>query len=163
MDNEIMKASLRKGFSYGTTSGVITSLGLLIGLYSTTSSKTVILAGLLTIAFADALSDGLGIHVSEESENRFSVRSIWESTFATVFAKMSLGLSFVIPILLFPLEIAILIAFGWGLLVLIILSYKIAIQNKKSVFSFLFKHLALAVFVIIGSYVIGHLIGVFVK
>jgi len=31
----------------------------------------------LTIAIADAFSDALGIHVSEESENRHTHREIW--------------------------------------------------------------------------------------
>ena len=158
-----MKASLKKGLSYGITSGVITSLGLLIGLFSTTNSKTIILVGLLTIAFADALSDGLGIHVSEESENCYSPRNIWEATLATVFAKMTLGLSFVIPILFLPLGIAICVDFAWGLLVLILLSYKIAKQNKEKISSVIFEHTALAIFVIVGSFIIGKIISFYIK
>jgi len=64
-----MKDSLRTGVSFGLTSAVITTLGLMVGLQSGTHSKIVVLAGILTIAIADAFSDALGIHVSEEAES----------------------------------------------------------------------------------------------
>ncbi|MDD3035549.1 MAG: hypothetical protein PHO93_01385 [Candidatus Saccharimonadaceae bacterium] len=156
-----MKVSLKKGLSYGTTSGVITSLGLLIGLFSSNSSSGVILAGLFTIAFADALSDGLGIHISEESEGRFSKKEIWEATVSTVVAKMALGLSFVLPIIFLPLLPAIITNISWGLIVLISLSYIIAKQNKEKVISVLSEHVGLAIFVVIGSFAIGKLINLY--
>lgn len=158
-----MKTSIKKGFSYGTTSGVITSLGLLIGLYASSASKVVILAGLLTIAFADAFSDGLGIHISEESEGRLSHRDIWEATIATVVSKMALGLSFIIAIMLLPLKMAVIIDFIWGFLALIVLSYLIAKQNKDKPMSVIFEHVGLAVFVVVGSYLIGELISKFIR
>ena len=71
-----MNTSLKKGFSYGTTSEIITTLGLLIGLSSSTNSKGIILTGILIIAFADAFSDGLGMLVSEESENKYTILQI---------------------------------------------------------------------------------------
>lgn len=158
LDNKVMKVSFKKGLSYGTTSGVITSLGLLIGLYSSASPKSVILAGLLTIAFADAFSDGLGIRMSEESEDRFSNRSIWEATISTIVAKMVLGLSFVIPIIIFDITNGVLFDILWGILVLTGLSYLIAKQNKEKIYLSLFKHMSLVVFVIIGSFTIGKII-----
>jgi putative Mn2+ efflux pump MntP len=57
-----MKDWLRTGISFGFTSAVVSILGLMVGLYCGTSSKTVILAGVLIIAIADASSDALGIH-----------------------------------------------------------------------------------------------------
>jgi hypothetical protein len=50
------------------TSGVITTLGLIVGLNSGTASKEIIIAGVLTIAIADSLSDALGMHISQEAE-----------------------------------------------------------------------------------------------
>ena len=54
-----MKDSLRTGISFGLTSAVITTLGLMVGLHSGTGSKLVVLGGILTIAIADAFSDAL--------------------------------------------------------------------------------------------------------
>ena len=65
-----MNHSIKTGFSFGLTSGIITTLGLIVGLNSGTGSKLVVLGGILTIAIADAFSDALGIHISEESENK---------------------------------------------------------------------------------------------
>ena len=62
-----MKHSLKVGFSFGLTSGIITTLGLMVGLNYGTSSKLAVIGGILTIAIADASSDALGIHISEES------------------------------------------------------------------------------------------------
>ena len=46
-----MKDSLRTGVSFGLTSAVITTLGLMIGLHSGTHSRIVVLSGILTIPF----------------------------------------------------------------------------------------------------------------
>ena len=65
-----MKISIRKGLGFGLTSGVITTLGLLVGLNAGTHSKKIVLGGILLIAIADALSDALGIHISEEAGSK---------------------------------------------------------------------------------------------
>ena len=47
-----MRLSLKIGFSFGLTSGVITTLGLMVGLHSGTNSKLAVMGGILTIAIA---------------------------------------------------------------------------------------------------------------
>ncbi|MCR4290314.1 MAG: hypothetical protein NUV86_08670, partial [Candidatus Scalindua sp.] len=64
-----MKESLKTGIIFGLTSGTITTLGLMIGLYSGTNSRCIVIGGILTIAVADSLSDALGIHISEEANH----------------------------------------------------------------------------------------------
>jgi len=66
--------TLRVRFSFGLTSGVITTLRLMMGLYSGTHSRLTVIAGILTIALADSLFDAAGIHLSEESENVIYLR-----------------------------------------------------------------------------------------
>jgi hypothetical protein len=56
-----MKIQVRKGVSFGLTSGVITTLGLIVGLHSGTHSKIAVISGIPTIAIADAMSDALGM------------------------------------------------------------------------------------------------------
>ena len=81
-----MKISIRKGVGFGLTSGIITTLGLIVGLNAGTHSKIVVIAGILTIAIADAFSDSMGIHISEESGHKNkSSKEIWESTISTFF------------------------------------------------------------------------------
>jgi len=64
-----MKESLRTGISFGLTSVTITTLGLMIGLYSGTNSRGIVIGGILTIAIAHPLSDALGIHVYQVVEH----------------------------------------------------------------------------------------------
>ena len=81
----MLKHSLTVGFSFGMTSGIITTLGLMVGLNAGTQSKLAVIGGILTIAIADAFSDALGIHISEESEGRHTHKQIWAATLATFF------------------------------------------------------------------------------
>src|SRR3989339_2224212 len=94
---EKMDSSLRTGITFGLTSAIITTLGLMVGLHSGTHSKNVVLAGILTIAIADAFSDALGIHISKEAENTYTVNHIWAATISTFFAKFLFAMTFVVP------------------------------------------------------------------
>jgi len=96
-----MDYSLLKGVSFGLTSGIITTLGLIIGLHSFSGSKLIILGGIITIAVADAFSDALGIHISEESQNKHSAKEIWKATIATFLTKFFFALTFAVPVIFF--------------------------------------------------------------
>lgn len=65
-----MKRSIKKGLGFGLTSGVITTLGMMVGLNASTKSELAVIGGIIAIAIADAFSDAAGIHVAEEAENR---------------------------------------------------------------------------------------------
>jgi VIT1/CCC1 family predicted Fe2+/Mn2+ transporter len=151
----IKNDSLRIGVSFGITSAIITTLGLMVGLNSGTGSKMVVLGGILTIAIADAFSDALGIHITEESEGKHSLKEIWQSTIFTFLAKFIFALTFVIPVLLFTLSTAVIINIVWGLLVLGIISFKIAKDQKKSPFKMVSEHLVIAVLVILITNYLG--------
>lgn len=154
-----LKNSVRKGFGFGLTSGIITTLGLMIGLHAGTNSRLAVLGGILTIAFADALSDALGIHISEESVKKGKKeKGIWESTFATFFSKVIFALSFLIPVLLFPLKTAILVSIFWGLLLITLFSYNIAKREGNKPLYVIGEHLIITVAVILISRGIGLLI-----
>jgi len=86
-----MKHSIKVGFSFGLASGIVTTLGLMVGLNSSTNSKLAVVGGILTIAIADALSDAMGIHVTEEVQNKYSEKEIWESTFTTFLFSLLLA------------------------------------------------------------------------
>jgi VIT1/CCC1 family predicted Fe2+/Mn2+ transporter len=150
-----MDHSTKVGFSFGLTSGVITTLGLMVGLNSGTHSKLVVLGGILTIAIADAFSDALGIHVSEESEGKHTSKEVWTSTLSCFFSKFFFALTFVIPILLFDLATAVIISICWGLLALGVLSYKLAKNQKKEPLGVITEHIIIAVLVIITTHLVG--------
>lgn len=156
-----MKHSLKTGFSFGLTSGIITTLGLMVGLHSGTHSKIVVIGGILVIAIADALSDAMGIHISEESENKHSIREIWESTISTFLSKFVFALTFVIPILLFPLNTAIIISVIWGLSVITIFSWYIARGEGAKTYKVVSEHLFIAILVIIATHYVGKWVATF--
>lgn len=156
-----MNHSKRKGFSFGLTSGIITTLGLIVGLHSSTHSIVVIIGGILIIAVADAMSDALGIHISEESEKHHTHKEIWEATLATFFSKLIFSLTFLIPILVFSLSIAIIISIIWGLALIIIFSYYLAKQKNVKPYPIIFEHLLIAIFVIIATHFIGDYVASF--
>lgn len=146
---------MRVGFSFGLTSGVITTLGLLVGLSRGTSSRTAVLAGILTIAVADALSDAMGIHVSEEGEGVHTGREVWTSTLATFVSKLAVALTFAVPVLLLPLGTATVAAVVWGAALLAILSVVTARDQGVSPPRLVVEHLGLALLVVAGSYLVG--------
>jgi VIT1/CCC1 family predicted Fe2+/Mn2+ transporter len=150
-----MKDSLRTGISFGLTSAVITTLGLMVGLHSGTGSKTVVLGGVFTIAIADAFSDALGIHVSEESENIHTTLQIWIATIATFMAKFIFALSFVVPVFLLPLTTAIIVSLVWGVSILTVLSYFIAKAQGERPWKIVSEHVLIAIVVIAITHWVG--------
>ncbi|MCW3129290.1 MAG: hypothetical protein N2V75_04220 [Methanophagales archaeon] len=150
-----MKHSLILGFSFGLTSGIITTLGLMVGLHSGTHSKLVVIGGVLTIAIADAFSDALGIHISEESENKRTTKEIWESTIATFLSKFVFALAFIVPVLLFQLTTAIIVSVVWGLFLLGFFSFYIAKGQKVNPWKVVIEHLVIALVVIIMTHYAG--------
>jgi len=156
-----MRASLKKGFSFGLTSGVITTLGLIVGLNSGTRSSTLVIGGILIIAIADGMSDALGIHVSEESENKHSTKEIWESTISTFLSKFFFALTFTIPFLLFQLTSAIIVSIIWGLSIMTIFNYYLAKQQKEKPYKVILEHLLIAMIVIMITNYLGVLVASF--
>jgi len=151
-----MRHSIKVGFSFGITSAIITTLGLIVGLNSGTHSKLVVIGGILMIAVADAFSDALGIHISEESENKHTEKQIWESTFSTFFFKFIFALSFVVPFFIFNLRIGVIISIVWGILLLGFFSFYIAKKQKKvKPWKIILEHLVIAVLVIIITHYVG--------
>ena len=149
-----MKLSLKTGISFGLTSGIITTLGLIVGLHAGTQSKIAVMGGIVTIAVADAFSDALGIHISQEAQNKFSITSIWESTLATFGSKLLFALTFIVPMTLLPLNLAIIISIVWGLLILGIFSYIMARQHRHP-WSVVSEHLIIALIVIFITHYLG--------
>jgi len=154
----MLKNSLKTGISFGLTSGIITTLGLMIGLGSGTNSKIAVIGGILTIAIADAFSDALGIHISEEFENQHTTKEVWISTIYTFLSKFIFAMSFVIPVLLFQLQTAIIISIIWGLLLLCSFSFYISKEQKVNPLKVVGEHLIIALLVIIITHYVGDLI-----
>ena len=155
-----MKNSAFKGFCFGLTSGIITTLGMIVGLHSGTGSKLVVLGGVLSIAIADSFSDALGIHVSEESDHSKTEKEVWTATLSTFLSKLAFSSTFIIPILLLSLETAMFVSIAWGLSILGILSYFIAKSQKTSPLLVVSEHLFIATVVIVVTHFVGEWVAV---
>lgn len=158
-----MKSSAKKGFGFGLVSGIITTLGLMVGLHAGTHSTLAVIAGILVIAIADAFSDALGVHISEEFASLHTQKQIWISTISTFVAKMLFALTFIIPVLLFSLPTAIIVSIIWGLLLIALFSFHIAKQQNTNPAKVIIEHVGLTIMVIIVTHYIGDLVAIFCK
>ncbi|MDH5770573.1 MAG: hypothetical protein OEZ25_04720 [Candidatus Bathyarchaeota archaeon] len=157
-----MKDSLRKGFGFGLTSGIITTLGMIVGLHSSTHSKIVVIGGILVIAVADAFSDAIGIHLSEEFEGKHSTKEIWESTLSTFATKLVFALTFILPVWFLQLFTAIIVSVVWGLCIITIFSFYLAKQQRANPYRIILEHLIIAILVIALTHQIGDWISIFI-
>ena len=149
-----MQSAIRKGFGFGLTSGIITTLGMMIGLNQGTHSVSVIVAGIAVIAITDALSDSFAIFMADEAE-RNSEKSKWEETISTFISKFSVGVLFALPFFFLEINQAIILSVAFGLILISILTYFIAKAEKRPVAKIMLGHLLVAIVVIIVSGLVG--------
>lgn len=149
----------RTGIFFGATSGVITTVGLLTGLNAGTNSLAAVLGGILVIAVADAMSDALGIHLSEEADPGKPHSQVWAATIFTFLTKFIFASSFAIPLLLLPLQQAVVVSIVWGMTVISILSYFLAKAQRERPLPIILEHLGIALAVVLLSHLIGAWVG----
>lgn len=145
----------RTGLFFGATSGVITTIGLIVGLNSGTRSVIAVLGGILVIAVADAMSDALGIHLAEESDPATDHGHVWAATIMTFLTKFVFSISFAVPLLLLSLGPAVIASVLWGLFVIVVLSYFLARSQDESPVLIIGEHLGIAIIVVVVSHYIG--------
>jgi len=158
-----MRKSLKVGMGFGLASATITTLGLMIGLESSTGSRIAVLGGIMTIAIADAFSDALGVHIAKESEGNFTHHEVWQATWATFLFKAIFASTFLIPVILLPLAPAIIVAIAWGFFILFIQSYLLARSENKKIWPIVSEHLLIAILVIVITHYLGHLVSLVLK
>lgn len=156
-----METSVRKGFSFGLTSGIITTLGLMVGLHSSTHSRIAVIGGILAIAIADAFSDAIGMHISEESEKKRKPKEIWLATLSTFLSKLIFASTFILPVLIFELQEAILVSVCWGLSLIASFSFYIAKQQRTRPLPVIFEHLLITIIVVMITHYVGDLLSSF--
>lgn len=149
----------RTGLFFGATSGVITTIGLIVGLNSGTKSITAVLGGILVIAVADAMSDALGIHLAEEADPNTTHGHVWSATIMTFITKFVFSISFAVPLLLLPLASAVIASVVWGILVIVVLSYFLARSQGASPWATIAEHVGIAMLVVVLSHYIGVWVG----
>lgn len=144
-------------FSFGATSSITTSLSLIVGLDSTAHPKVTIISALAVLAIADNISDSLGIHIYRESEKAHQT-SLY--TFTNFFTRLVLTSIFAAIVLFLPNPVMVPVTIALGMIVLSVLSYGIAVDQKINPVKEILKHLCIAVIAIIVSHFVGEFIRV---
>lgn len=96
------------GKMFGLTSGTVTTLGLIIGLYKSTKNVAIIIVGILSIALSDSFSDGLGFYYSQLVDH--DPTGALNSGLTTFLFKLLIALSFIIPFMIFNIDLAVIVA-----------------------------------------------------
>ena len=149
----------RTGLFFGATSGVITTLGLMVGLQSGTGSLAAVFGGVIVIAISDAMSDAMGIHLAQESDPESTRAHIWAATLSTFASKFVVAISFALPLLWLPLEQAVAVGVAWGLIIVTAMSYFLARLQQASVWAAVSEH----VFIALAVVAISHYVGVWTR
>ena len=149
------KDHITSGIGFGLTSSIITTVGLMVGLFSGTHLRIAVIGGVITIAIVDALSDAFAMHISQESTGNESARDIWASTFSTLAAKFFFAIIFLIPVLLLDLQTAIIVSIAFGLFLIIAFSIWIAKSQNENPAKVVAEHLFIAIAVIVFAYLAG--------
>lgn len=149
---------LWKGIGFGLTSGVITTLGVVVGLHSGTQSRIAVLVGIVVVALADAFSDAMGIHVSEEAEHEHTAREQWESAFFTFMSKLFVALSFTIPVTLLDLNTAMFVSVAWGLILIAAFSISLARSQGHDPYRVTAEHAVITLLVVLLAHYLGDVI-----
>lgn len=155
MKRLINNKGARTGIFFGATSGVITTIGLIVGLHAGTQSLVAVLGGILVVAVADAMSDAMGIHLAQEADPDSTHDHVWAATIWTFATKLVVALTFALPLLWLPLQTAVIVSVSWGLLVITLLSAYLAHVQQVGALSVITEHLTIAIVVVTVSYLIG--------
>lgn len=158
-----MRESLKAGLNFGMTSGVITTLGLMVGLHSGTRSQLAVIGGIVTIAVADSLSDAMGVHVSKEAEAVYGPREIWLATGATFLTKFVIASTFVVPVLLLDLDAALVAGVAWGAGLIALLSWILARSQGVDPKWVILEHLTVGAAVVVLTHVFGEWVGTYFR
>jgi len=144
-------------FSFGAAAAIITNLSLITGLRTGAHAKLTIIGAMLVIALADNISDSVGIHIYQESEC-LETKEIWLSTLTNFLTRILVSLSFILLVLVLPMNTAAILSIIWGLLLLATISYIIAKDRKINPYLAMLEHITIAIIVIIASDFVGKFI-----
>jgi predicted adenylyl cyclase CyaB len=143
---------------FGLTSGVLTTIGVLVGVNSATSSRLSVIAAVAAIAVADSCSDAFGMYMAKVSERGGSTHQALRFALGTLAGKAVLPLTFIVPLLVLPLSAAVGVDLAWGALTLVLLSAEQAVVEQQSVARRIGRNLGLALVILMNSALVGWLV-----
>jgi hypothetical protein len=145
--------------AFGITSGALTTMGALVGVWSATGDALAVVAAVVAIAVADSCSDAFGMYMAKVSERGVPPRRALRYALGTLAGKAFLPLTFLVPLLLLPLGVAVWVDLAWGALALALLSAEQAVVDQASVARRVARNLGLALVIVANSVLAGLLVG----
>ncbi|MEO0183960.1 MAG: CYTH domain-containing protein [candidate division WOR-3 bacterium] len=145
-----------QNFAFGITSGVMTTLGIITGVWFGTKDRLAVISGILAIAAADSLSDAMGAYTEQKMHYGIDEKKAKMRALLAFISKAIISLTFVIPFVLFPVKLqnfAILIAFVWGLLIISFFAVQIAAIEYASISKKIIKQIAITLLVALLAFV----------
>ena len=120
-NNNLLNDNLSIGNIFGMISGVITSIGLMYGMYGAKINKKPIIIGLLSISLSDSISDAIGIYYGTDE-------NIYEAL-TTLFSKFIIPFIMAFNFYILNINEAVVINTILCVGLLIIVNYKL--ENNK--------------------------------
>lgn len=150
----MLKDHGKQGISFGVMDGIITVLGVIMGLFSTADKKIIVL-GALAAGIADAFANAAGIHVSQETRKNHSHEIVIKETIYCFIATVVVMLSLIWPYLFFTLGTSTIIAFIVGVVWLISLGSFVAKISGRSRKRLVAEYIAIGFVISAITYLIG--------
>jgi len=142
--------------TFGIASGILTAIGLMVGMNSSTSSKIAVMASIAVISCADSLSDSFGIFLSKIAERGTSKMEALRYAGGTFVGKFLFPLTFLIPLAVFDsLTTGVIVNIIWGYLSLTLLTIEQQLVAEDPIWKGLVQNLGLATLIIVLSSLIG--------
>jgi VIT1/CCC1 family predicted Fe2+/Mn2+ transporter len=144
--------------AFGITSGILTTTGVLVGVNSATADRLSVVAAVVSIAVADSCSDAFGMYMSKVSERGVAARQALRYALGTLLGKAFLPLTFLVPLLVLPLGVAVWVDVAWGAVALALLSAEQAVVERGPVGRRIARNLGVAVVILANSTLAGMLV-----
>lgn len=142
-------------FSFGISSAVLTTLGMVVGLNAATASRVAVVAGIVAVAVADSLSDSMGIYTSQRVESGTPASTALIAAMNTFMGKFIFTLSFILPFVFLSFSHAIYASILWGATLLGLVSIQIAYVQEENVAGTILKNEIVAASIILVSFLAG--------
>jgi hypothetical protein len=89
--------------TFWITSGVLTTVGVVMTVSSATDDRLSVIAAVAAIAVADGCSDAFGMYLARSAERGATPKQALRYALGTLMGKALLPLTFLVPLLLLPL------------------------------------------------------------
>ena len=142
-------------FSFGISSAVLTTLGMVVGLNAATASRLAVIAGIVAVAVADSLSDSMGIYTSQRVEGGTTGAGALMAAVNTFLGKFIFTLSFILPFVFLSFSHAMCASIIWGAILLGLVSIQIAFIQEESIAWTILKNEIVAASIILTSFLAG--------